>query len=45
VVQGCVVYDTFEKTRHSAFCYFYKAGATKPEHLNLCTGGTEPIEA
>lgn len=41
IVQGCLVYDTFGKTKHSAFCYFFKSGTTKPDHLNICTGGTD----
>lgn len=42
VVRGCLAYRTFNKTHHSAFCYFYKANATPdPAHLNLCSGGSD----
>jgi hypothetical protein len=40
VVLGCVAYDTFEITRHSSFCYFFKSGTTRPENLNICLGGS-----
>jgi hypothetical protein len=39
VIQGCFVYRTFDKVRHSGFCFFYKGDMTKPEHLNVCLGG------
>jgi hypothetical protein len=39
VIEGCLVYRTFEKVRHSTFCYFYRGGMTKPEHLNACPSG------
>lgn len=38
-LQGCFVYLTFETPRHTAFCYYFKGGQTKPEHLNICPGG------
>lgn len=41
LVQGCLAYDAFGKTHHTAFCYFYNAKLTKPEALNICTGGTD----
>jgi hypothetical protein len=41
IVQGCLVYRTFDKVRHSAFCYFFKAKATDPAHLNICAGGSD----
>ncbi len=41
VIQGCVAYDSFEKTRHSGFCYFFKAGSTKIDHLNICLNGSD----
>ena len=39
IIHGCFVYRTFDKVRHSAFCYFYKGGEIKPEHLGICVGG------
>ena len=39
VVEGCLIYDAANKTRHSTFCYFYRGKATKPDNLNLCSGG------
>jgi len=41
LVQGCLAYDAFGKTHHTAFCYFYNALASKPAVLNICTGGTD----
>jgi hypothetical protein len=40
IVPGCLIYDTFNTTRHSTFCYFFKNGSTKIESLNLCTNGS-----
>lgn len=40
VVQGCLTYESFGATRHSAFCFFYDNKATAPEHLNICTSGS-----
>ena len=40
VTLGCLVYDTFEKTRHSTFWYFHKNGTTPVDNLNICAGGT-----
>src|ERR1017187_10699322 len=31
-IQGCVAYRTADKDHHSAFCYFFKAGKSNPEH-------------
>ncbi len=39
MIEGCFAYKTFGKTRHSAFCYFYKAGETQPDHLGVCFYG------
>jgi hypothetical protein len=42
IARGCIVYDTFGETKHSAFCYFYKGGGfSKPDHLNICVGGSD----
>ena len=42
LVKGCVAYRTFNKVRHSAFCYFYEAKLTPdPAHLSLCAGGSD----
>jgi hypothetical protein len=38
-IQGCFAYRTFGKVRHTAFCFFYREGQTKPENLNTCLGG------
>jgi hypothetical protein len=39
VIQGCFVYQTGNITRHSAFCYFYRANQTDIAHLNVCLSG------
>jgi hypothetical protein len=39
IIQGCFVYRTFDKVRHSAFCFYYRSGINKPESLNVCLGG------
>jgi hypothetical protein len=36
-----MVYITARATHHSSFCYFYNAKVTKPEHLNICTVGSD----
>jgi hypothetical protein len=41
LVRGCLVYSTFAKTRHSAFCFFYKEKVTDPAHLNICVGRSD----
>lgn len=42
VVQGCLVYTTFNKERHSAYCFFYRANVTPDvNNLNLCAGGSD----
>lgn len=41
VVTGCIVYKTVGHIRHSSFCYFFKSGTTKPDHLNICNGGND----
>lgn len=40
-VQGCLTYETFGKTRHSVFCYFYRHGKTSPDNLAYCSNGTD----
>jgi hypothetical protein len=40
-VPGCFVYETFGKAHHSAFCFYFKAGATVPPNLNFCIGGSD----
>jgi hypothetical protein len=40
VVRGCITYQTFSQTRHSSFCYFYKGGVTKSDHLSICFKGS-----
>jgi hypothetical protein len=39
VVQGCFAYQTGNITRHSAFCFFYRADQTDIAHLNVCLSG------
>ena len=39
IVDGCFLYRTFDKPRHSYFCYFYKQGISKLESLNICFSG------
>jgi hypothetical protein len=41
MVRGCLVYHTFAKTRHSAFCYYYRGKITDPGRLNICAGGSD----
>lgn len=38
---GCITYESEGSVRHSSFCYFYKAGTSKPDRLNICNGGNE----
>ena len=40
VVQGCLAYESFGATRHSAFCYFFDNKSSALEHLNICSGGS-----
>lgn len=39
IIQGCFAYQTSNITRHSAFCYFYRADRTDIVHLNVCLSG------
>jgi hypothetical protein len=39
-VYGCFTYLTFEKVRHSAFCFYYEAPKIKPVHLGYCPSGS-----
>jgi hypothetical protein len=39
VVLGCMTYYTFGEIRRSAFCFYYKAPDTKPDHFGYCTEG------
>jgi hypothetical protein len=41
VVRGCLTYDTFSKTRHASFCYFYKGNSSKLDRLNICASGSD----
>jgi hypothetical protein len=38
-VEGCFLYRSFDRARHSYFCYFYKQGQTKIQNLNICAIG------
>jgi hypothetical protein len=40
VVQGCLTYESFGATRHSAFCYFFENKTSAIEHLNICSSGS-----
>jgi len=39
VVYGCFNYRTFDKPKHSFFCFFFRNGATKISNLNICPNG------
>lgn len=39
IVQGCFVYETFQKPHHSAFCYFWRGDISKPPNMNICMSG------
>ena len=39
LIQGCFAYQTGNITRHSAFCFFYRADRTDTAHLNVCLSG------
>lgn len=39
IAQGCFVYTTFQQVHRSTFCYYFKSGVTKPDHLNICIVG------
>jgi hypothetical protein len=41
LIQGCAAYETLNKRRHSAFCYFYQQGRSDIAHLNICAGGAD----
>jgi hypothetical protein len=38
-VHGCFVYRTVEEIHRTAFCFFYQAKVSDPNHLNFCTIG------
>jgi hypothetical protein len=38
-VTGCFVYETFNTTHHSTFCFFYKTGVTVVPNMNFCSSG------
>jgi len=40
IIQGCFAYRTADKDRHSAFCYFFRAGKSDPQHLSICEKGS-----
>lgn len=39
IIEGCLVYKTFDTAHHSSFCYFLKNGSTPPDSWNLCVNG------
>lgn len=39
-IQGCIVYETSGATRHSTYCYYYRAPDTQPDHLDICDFGS-----
>ena len=41
MVNGCLIYTSFEQTRHSSFCYYFVNGQSRPGEWNLCTSGNE----
>jgi hypothetical protein len=38
-IHGCVIYETFGEFRHSAFCYWFRAGITPINELPICDRG------
>jgi hypothetical protein len=38
-IHGCVIYETFGKFHHSAFCYWFRAGITPINELPICDRG------
>src|SRR5947208_10055789 len=36
---GCAIYETFGEFRHSAFCYWFRAGVTPINELPICDRG------
>ena len=40
-IQGCFVYTTLRKARHSYFCFFYKEGQTDANRLGICEVGQD----
>jgi hypothetical protein len=38
-IHGCINYDTFNKTRHTAFCYRFQAGEPNLGELTFCEQG------
>jgi hypothetical protein len=38
-IHGCAIYETFYEFRHSAFCYWFRAGATPINELPICDKG------
>jgi hypothetical protein len=41
LLRSCVVYDSLNKVRHSAFCYYYRKGETGGVDLPLCDEGND----
>jgi hypothetical protein len=39
VIDGCLVYKSFDVIRHSYFCYFYNNKTPTPDGLNFCENG------
>jgi hypothetical protein len=38
-MHGCAIYETFHEFRHSAFCYWFRAGVTPIDELPICDRG------
>jgi hypothetical protein len=39
IVDGCLLYKSFDIIRHTYFCYFFNNKTTKPSNLNICSSG------
>jgi hypothetical protein len=39
IVDGCLLYKSFDVIRHTYFCYFFNNKTTKPSNLNICSTG------
>ena len=39
LIHGCINYDTFNQTRHTAFCYLFQAGGLDLGELTFCDQG------
>jgi hypothetical protein len=40
VMTGCFAYITFDTAHHSAYCFYFRNGTTKPPNLSFCVNGS-----